>query len=146
MNGKLNKNFIPLAIVVAALIIAFAIFSPNTGGLSPEKAGDRAITFINENLLPPDTPASLVIIEEDSGIYKFEIDNILMMTTNNISVRGVYGYNQDIFKTAINLFAQKKIKIDPILTKHIKLEQVPEIFKILSHPPHEDLKILVDFD
>jgi (R,R)-butanediol dehydrogenase/meso-butanediol dehydrogenase/diacetyl reductase len=77
---------------------------------------------------------------------KFEIDNILMMTTNNISIRGVYGYNQDIFKTAINLFAQKKIKIDPIITKHIKLEQVSEIFNILSHPPHEELKILVDFD
>jgi len=77
---------------------------------------------------------------------KIEINNILMMTTNNISVRGVYGYNQDTFNTAINLFAQKKIKIDPIITKHIKLEQVPETFQILNHPPHEELKILVDFD
>ena len=77
---------------------------------------------------------------------KFEIDNILMMTTNNISVRGVYGYNQDIFKKAINLFAQKKIKIYPILTKRIRLDQVPKIFKILGNPPHEELKILVEFD
>ena len=77
---------------------------------------------------------------------KFEIDNILMMTTNNLSIRGVYGYNQDTFKTAINLLTQKKIKIDPIITRHIKLDQVPEIFNLLSHPPHEELKILVDFD
>ena len=77
---------------------------------------------------------------------KFEIENILIMTTNNISVRGVYGYNQDTFRKAINLFAQKKIRIDPILTKRIKLEQVPEIFEILGHPPHEELKIIVEFD
>jgi threonine dehydrogenase-like Zn-dependent dehydrogenase len=77
---------------------------------------------------------------------KMEVNNVLLMTTNNISVRGVFGYNQDTFKTAINLFAQRKIKIDPIITKHIKLEQVPEIFNLLGHPPHEELKILVDLD
>jgi 2-desacetyl-2-hydroxyethyl bacteriochlorophyllide A dehydrogenase len=76
----------------------------------------------------------------------FEITNILMMTTNNISVRGVYGYNHDIFKKAINLFSQKKIKIDPIITKRIKLDEVPAIFEILGNPPHEELKILVEFD
>jgi threonine dehydrogenase-like Zn-dependent dehydrogenase len=77
---------------------------------------------------------------------KFEIDRILLIVINNISVRGVYGYNHDIFKTAINLFSHKKIKIEPIITKRIKLDQVPEIFKVLSHPPHEELKVLVEFD
>lgn len=77
---------------------------------------------------------------------KFEINNILLMTTNNISVRGVYGYNHDIFKTAINFFAQKKIKIEPIITKRITLDQVPDMFKILGHPPHNELKVLVEFD
>ena len=75
-----------------------------------------------------------------------EINNILLMTTNNISVRGVYGYNHDIFKTAINLYAQKKINVDPLITNRIRLEQVPEMFKVLGNPPHEELKVIVDFE
>ena len=75
-----------------------------------------------------------------------EINNILLMTTNNISVRGVYGYNHDIFKTAINLYAQKKIRVDPLITNRIRLEQVPEMFKVLGNPPHEELKVIVDFE
>lgn len=75
-----------------------------------------------------------------------EVNNILLMTTNNISVRGVYGYNHDIFKTAINLYAQKKIRVDPLITKRIRLEQVPEVFKVLGNPPHEELKVIVDFE
>ncbi len=77
---------------------------------------------------------------------KFEINNILLMTTNNISIRGVYGYNHDIFKKAINLFEQKKIRIDSLITNRIKLDQVPEMFKILGHPPHNELKVMVDLD
>ena len=75
-----------------------------------------------------------------------EINNILLMTTNNISVRGVYGYNHDIFKTAINLYVQKKIRVDALITNRIRLEQVPEMFKVLSNPPHEELKVIVDFE
>ncbi|NHJ23736.1 MAG: hypothetical protein EAX89_04130 [Candidatus Lokiarchaeota archaeon] len=77
---------------------------------------------------------------------KFEINNIFAMALNNISVRGIYGYNQDIFTTAINLFAQKKIKVDPLITNRIKLENVPDMFKILGHPPHNELKVFVEFD
>ena len=75
-----------------------------------------------------------------------EINNILLMTTNNISVRGVYGYNHDIFKTAINLYTQIKIRVDPLITNRIRLEQVPEMFKVLGNPPHEELKVIVDFE
>ena len=77
---------------------------------------------------------------------KFEINNILLMTTNNISVRGVYGYNHDIFKAAINLLEQKKILTDSLITSRIKLDQVPEMFKVLGHPPHDELKVIVDLD
>ena len=75
-----------------------------------------------------------------------EVNNILLMTTNNISVRGVYGYNQDIYKTALNLYAQKKIRVDPMITNRIRLEQVPEMFKVLGNPPHDELKVIVDFE
>ena len=75
-----------------------------------------------------------------------EINNILSMTANNISVRGIYGYNQDIFKTSINLYAQKKIRADPLITSRIRIEQVPEMFKVLGNPPHDELKVIVDFE
>lgn len=77
---------------------------------------------------------------------KLEINNILLMTSNNISVRGVYGYNHDIFRTAINLYHQKKIMVDPIITNRIRMDQVPEMFKVLGNPPHEELKVIVDFE
>ena len=76
----------------------------------------------------------------------FEIDNIKMMTINNISVRGVYGATHDIFKTSLNLYAQKKINIEPLITKTIRLEQVPAMFKNLANPPHDELKVMVDFE
>ncbi|MFW9783579.1 MAG: zinc-binding dehydrogenase, partial [Candidatus Heimdallarchaeota archaeon] len=46
----------------------------------------------------------------------FTINNILLLTTNNITLKGVYGYNQDIFKTAISLLEHGKIDVDPIIT------------------------------
>lgn len=76
----------------------------------------------------------------------FEINNILQLSLNNITIRGVYGYNQDIFRKAINLYAQKKIKTSPLITNHITLEQVPDMFRVLGHPPHDELKVIVDFD
>ena len=77
---------------------------------------------------------------------KFEINNILLMTTNNISVRGVYGYNHDVFKTSINLLEQKKIQTESLITGRIKLNQVPDMFKVLGHPPHDHLKVIVELD
>ena len=76
----------------------------------------------------------------------FEINNILYMTTNNITVRGVYGYNQEIFRIAINLLEQQKILVDPLITKKIKLEDVPAIFEKLSKPEHDELKVIVELD
>jgi len=76
----------------------------------------------------------------------FEINNIMLMVIKNISIRGIYGYNQDIFKTAINLYAQKKIRVDTLITNRIRIEQVPEMFKVLSNPPHDELKVIVDFE
>lgn len=75
-----------------------------------------------------------------------QTNSIRLMVINNISMRGVYGYNHDIYKTAIHLYAQKKIRIDPLITRRIRIEQVPEIFKVLGSPPHDELKIIVDFE
>jgi len=117
-----------------------------TDKLGPDHVFDcvgMSITFSTAlNLIKKGSKITLIGMHAST----LEINNILLMTTNNISVRGVYGYNNDIFKTAINLFAQKKIKIDPLITSRIRLEQVPEMFKVLGNPPHEELKVIIDFE
>lgn len=79
MAEKTNKNLIPIAIVVAGVLIAGAVVffnqektaSPEI--LSSERAGEKTINFINKNLLPEGTTASLVSIVEESGIYKIQL-------------------------------------------------------------------------
>jgi len=63
----------------------------------------------------------------------------------NISLRGIYGYTQDTFRTAINLLEKNKVDIKPMITKVIKLSEVPAMFEILSQP-HDEIKVLVEFD
>ncbi|MFX0030748.1 MAG: zinc-binding dehydrogenase, partial [Candidatus Hermodarchaeota archaeon] len=76
----------------------------------------------------------------------FEINNALLLTTNSITLKGVYGYNQDIFKTAISLLEQGKIDVDPIITNRITIDEVPQMFEKLANPPHDELKVIVNID
>lgn len=83
MIEKLGKNITAVAIIIVGVLIAGAVVfvnqekavspSSETGFLSPEQAGEKAINFINENLLPEGTTASLVNITEESGIYKIQL-------------------------------------------------------------------------
>jgi threonine dehydrogenase-like Zn-dependent dehydrogenase len=75
-----------------------------------------------------------------------EINNILLLTTNSITLKGVYGYTQDVFKKALNLLEQGKIDGGSIISSHITLEKVPQMFEKLSNPPHDELKVIVDLD
>ena len=74
------------------------------------------------------------------------LNNVLFLTTNNITIRGVYGYNHDIFKTAISLLEKDRINVKSIITNRIRIDEVPQIFEKLSNPPHEELKVIVDFE
>lgn len=75
-----------------------------------------------------------------------EINNVLLLTTNNITLKGVYGYNQDIFKTAISLLEQGKIDGESIISNHITIEEVPRMLAKLANPPHDELKVIVDIE
>lgn len=75
----------------------------------------------------------------------FEIKNFYGMAAGNKTLRGIYGYTQDTFKTAINLLEKKKVSVKPIISKVIKLDDVPEMFEILSKP-HNEIKVLVEID
>ncbi len=77
-----NRNLIPIAIIVAALIIGGIFFYINRQGkeegiLSPQAAAQRAIDFINQNKegfrLAEDMNVSLVDVVEESGIYKIRL-------------------------------------------------------------------------
>ncbi len=79
MIEKTNKNLIPIAIVVAGVLIAGAVVFINQQKtasseiLSAEQAGEKTINFIRENLLAEGTTASLISIVEESGIYKIQL-------------------------------------------------------------------------
>ncbi len=80
MVEKLKKNLIPLAIVVAGLLIAGALIYINQGKvekvsglLSPQQAVEMAINFINQNLLEEGLAAVLVNVSEESGVYKIHL-------------------------------------------------------------------------
>ncbi len=80
MTEKTNKNLIPIAIVIAGVLVAGAVFFVSqegvipSGSISAEKAGEKTINFINDNLLPEGMKASLVNIVEESGIYKIQLE------------------------------------------------------------------------
>lgn len=76
----------------------------------------------------------------------YEIKNAGLLIINSITIKGTYGYNQDVYKTAISLLEQKKINVELIITNRIKIDEIPQIFEKLTNPPHDELKVLVDFE
>lgn len=81
MLEKLTKSLIPVAIFVAGLLIAGALVYVNQGkveekiseGLSSQQAAEKAINYINQNMLQQGTIASLVNVTEEGGVYKFRL-------------------------------------------------------------------------
>jgi hypothetical protein len=63
------------AILLLLLIISFFRGSDSgmEGALTKEEAGQKIMSFINNNLMAPGTEATLDSIEEEAGIYKMEI-------------------------------------------------------------------------
>jgi len=76
----------------------------------------------------------------------YELKNAGLLIINSITIRGVYGYKQETFRTAINLLEQGKVNGEAIITNRIKIEEVPQMFDKLANPPHDELKVIVDFE
>lgn len=80
MTEKTNKNLIPIAIVIAGFLVAGAVLFVSQKGdmpsgiISAERAGEKTINFINDNLLPEGMTASLVSIIDESGVYKIKLE------------------------------------------------------------------------
>ena len=83
MIKKLNKYSIPIAIVVAGLLIAGVVIFINLRAkestpVSPEKTlaqeiGEKTINYINENLLGEGMTASLIEAKEEEGLVKIKL-------------------------------------------------------------------------
>ncbi|MHA1693647.1 MAG: zinc-dependent alcohol dehydrogenase [Candidatus Helarchaeota archaeon] len=75
-------------------------------------------------------------------VEPFQVEGFLQLLLKNISIRGVFSYTNDTFTDTITLLEKRKINVKPLITKIIKLEEVPEMFKILSQLEHEEIKVL----
>jgi hypothetical protein len=76
MVEKQGKNLIFVAIIIAGILIAGAVVYVNqkkASALSPQAAAQKAIDFINKNLLQQGTTASLVSVTEENGLYKLRL-------------------------------------------------------------------------
>jgi len=70
-----SKNFIIIAVIVVVVggflyLDKDKIFQKN---ITPQAAAEKAINYINTNLLPQGTVASLVNVVEQNGVYKIHI-------------------------------------------------------------------------
>ena len=59
---------------------------------------------------------------------------------------GMYLVDQESYSTALRLIEQKKVDVLPLITKRIKLSEVPNAIEDLSKGLHEDIKILVEIE
>lgn len=81
--NRFTKNLIPLAIIVAAIIIGGVLVytSPSLfkekkeeGVLTSQEVGEKVINFFNENILEEQATAVLIDMVEESGLYKLNIN------------------------------------------------------------------------
>ena len=68
------------------------------------------------------------------------------MTSKNITMKGMFLADQDSFITSIVLLEKRSVNVKPMITKLIKLEDVPDMFEILVNPPHDEIKVLVEME
>jgi len=76
----MKKQYLFLFVfIVAAIIGGASFFYLKKGGenekgiISAQEAAQKAIDYINKNFIQGDTKASLIDVEEEDGVYKFQI-------------------------------------------------------------------------
>ncbi len=78
--------------------------------------------------------------------HPFEMQGFLQLIAKNLTMKGMYLVDQDSFMTAIDLLEKKKVIVKPVITKLIKIDDVPEMFETLVNPPHDEIKVLVEME
>jgi len=124
MEENKRVNLIPLAIVVVGVLIAGVILHINqqkkSEGLTilpPQKIGEKAIKYINENLITEGKTASLSTISEENGLYKIVIKI------------GDQEFPSYVTRDGKFLFPQEPINLDKKIEKKESSNSVQEIPK-----------------
>ncbi len=79
MADKIKKLFTPFLIIIGCLAIVGVFIILNQGKTEknqtvPEDLAQKAIDYINENMLSEGLKASLVSVVEESGLYKIHLE------------------------------------------------------------------------
>ncbi|MHA1805811.1 MAG: zinc-dependent alcohol dehydrogenase [Promethearchaeota archaeon] len=77
-------------------------------------------------------------------IEPFEMRGLMQVPLKNITLRGVFSFTPDVFQASLDLIAGKQVNGQALITSIIKLDDVPDMFKKLANPPHEEIKVLVE--
>jgi len=132
----LNKNLLPISIISAAIIIGGALFytrqaCPSRGEdenlLIAQVAAQKAIDYINKNMMGKDQTASLVSAEEESGLYKFKLKV------------GEQEFDSYVTKDGKILFPNAGVDLD----SSPPTAQEPEVQKEITKRDTPDVKVFV---
>jgi threonine dehydrogenase-like Zn-dependent dehydrogenase len=63
--------------------------------------------------------------------------------TRELSVLGSYIYSHIEFGEALQVLAQERIDVRPIISRRVTLDQGPEMFAALSDPSTELVKVIL---
>lgn len=132
-----QKFLIPISIVIAGLLISGTIFyfkKPERASriLSPKEAAQKAIDYINQNLLKEGMKASLLKVIEENGVYKFNLKVGEREFESYVTKNGKL-----LFIEGINLEEKPSIKQKSEITpqKILKRERPDVKLFVMSHCP-----------
>jgi len=117
-----------------------------TGRIGPDHifdcVGNPDTVMTSINLIKRGGHITLIGIHVEA----FEMKGWMQLPLKNVNIRGVFSFTPDIFKASLKLIAEKKVDGEAIVTKIIKLDEVPRMVEILANPPHDEIKVLVEID
>ncbi len=126
----MKKNIIPIAVIIAGVLIAGAVVylnypkcpEPKNGTsiegkiLSPQEAGEKVIDFINQDILKGESFASLNEILKENGLYKIKFT--------------IEGQEIETYVTLDGKFLFPKesaIDLEPLAAKDIPKTDIPDV-------------------
>ena len=69
--------------------------------------------------------------------------NMQEIVTRELSVFGSFLYGYGEFKEVVEMLNSGSLNVKPLISREIRLEQVPEYFEKLAHQPGELVKVVI---
>jgi len=79
------------------------------------------------------------------GVFgeKPEVD-VGLIQDKELKVIGSLMYKKDDYETAINLIEQKKVELEPLISRHFQLREYAEAYKYIEKNREKTMKVLID--